>query len=92
MFLMAVATSIDALAVGLTFSMVPPEIVPGFGQTGNTMLSCLIICIETGILSAIGIRAGSWLGMKFKDKAQIAGGAVLILIGLRILLQHFGIL
>lgn len=92
MFLLAIATSIDALAVGLTFAVVPVEMTPYLGRTANTMLACLTICIETGVLSAIGIRAGSWLGEKFKDKAQIVGGVILILIGLRIIIQHFGIL
>lgn len=91
MFLLAVATSIDALAIGLTFAMVPVTIVPGAGGLVNTVIACGIICLITGSFSAFGIKAGSWLGMKFKDKAEIAGGVVLILIGLRILLQHFGL-
>lgn len=92
MLMMAIATSIDALAVGITFSMIPVEIVSSWTQSANTMLACLIICLETAAFSAVGIKAGAKLGEKFKDKAQIAGGAVLILIGLRILLSHFGIL
>lgn len=91
MFMLAVATSIDALAVGVTFSMVPVEIIPAVGHLANTAAACLIIAVETGIISAIGIGCGSWLGSKFKNWAEAAGGAVLILIGLKILLQHYGI-
>ena len=89
MFPLAVATSIDALAVGITFSVIPVEMFPG-GRFLNTFIACLIITLETGVLSGIGVKIGGIVGAKFKNKAQIAGGAVLILIGLRILLQSFG--
>lgn len=92
MFLLAVATSIDALAVGITFSVVPVTITPLFNTAWNTMLACLIITLETGILSAIGVKIGAIVGGRFKNHAQIAGGATLVLIGLRILLSHYGIL
>lgn len=92
MFLLAVATSIDALAVGLTFSMVPVTITAGLSRFGNTMLACGIICLETGIVSALGLRIGSIFGAKFKNKAEIAGGVILVLIGLRIIFSHYGIL
>lgn len=92
MFLMAIATSIDAAAVGVTFSVVPVSIVPDWSVTANTLLACLIICCETGVLSAIGIWCGSWLGEKFHSKAEIAGGIVLIFIGIRILASHYGLL
>lgn len=92
MFVLAVATSIDALAIGITFSMVPPVIVPGMSVLSNTLMACGIITVETGILSMIGVKIGSVFGDKFQNKAQIAGGIILILIGLRILLAHYGIL
>ncbi len=91
MFLLAIATSIDALAVGLTFAVVPVNMVPALSAFWNTMLACLIICLETGILSMIGVKIGAVFGARFKNKAQIAGGVILILIGLRIILSHYGI-
>lgn len=92
MFLLAIATSIDALAVGITFSMVPVEMFAGMSRFWNTVAACLIITLETGVLSAIGVKIGSIFGDKYKNKAQIFGGVVLILIGLRIILSHYGIL
>lgn len=92
MLLLAVATSIDALAVGLTFSVVPVSIISHISRFWNTMLACVIICVETGIISAAGIRIGGIFGAKFKNKAEIAGGMILVLIGLRIILSHYGIL
>lgn len=88
MLLLAVATSIDALAIGVTFSMIPAAIVPGWSPAANTMLACGIITVETGILSAAGIKIGEVFGAKFKNKAQIAGGVLLIVIGLRLLAGH----
>ncbi|MCF0246284.1 MAG: manganese efflux pump [Ileibacterium sp.] len=92
MFLLAVATSIDALAVGITFSMIPVEMFAGMNRFMNTLLACLIITFETGVLSAAGVKIGGIFGAKYKNKAQIAGGVVLILLGIRILLQHYGIM
>ncbi len=92
MFLLAVATSIDALAVGLTFSVVPVDMIGGLSVFWNTFLACLIICIETGLLSMLGVKIGSVFGSKLKDKAQIAGGVILILIGLKIILTHYHVL
>ena len=91
MFLLAVATSIDALAVGITFVAVPVKIIaaPVFG---NTVIACVIICATTFVFSATGVRVGSILGARFKSRAQAAGGTVLICIGLKILLEHFGII
>ena len=91
MFLMAVATSIDALAVGITFVAVPVKIIAA-PILVNTIVACLIICATTFIFSAIGVRAGSILGSRFESGAQAAGGIVLICIGLKILLEHFGII
>lgn len=92
MFVLAIATSIDALAVGITFSAVPVEMFAGMSRFANTMLACLVICMETFVLSAVGIKVGSVFQDKFGKKAQITGGVILILIGVRILLGHYGIL
>lgn len=80
--LMAVATSIDALAVGITFAFL--EV--------NVLIAIAIIGVTTFALCAIGVLVGHKFGAKFKDKASIAGGVVLILIGTKILLEHLGIL
>ena len=82
MLLLAVATSIDALAVGITFAFLDT----------NIYISVLLIGIITLILSLIGVKIGNKFGAKFQNKAEIIGGAILILIGLKILLEHLGIL
>lgn len=82
LFMMAVATSIDALAVGITFA---------FLKTSITAAVIVIGC-TTFILSFAGVCIGNRFGAAFKDKAQIAGGIVLILIGVKILLEHLGVL
>lgn len=92
MLLLAIATSIDALAVGLTFAVVPVILIPSWSQFFNTMLACFIICIETGIISAVGVKIGAIFGDKFEKKAELCGGMILIFIGLRIILTHYGIL
>lgn len=81
MFLMAVATSIDALAVGVTFAFLQVQIVPAVSFIG----------VITFICSAIGVKIGSLFGAKFKAKAEIFGGAILIIIGLKILLEGLGV-
>lgn len=91
MFLMAVATSIDALAVGITFALVPVRIVSA-GAMVNTLIAVIIIGITTFILSCVGVKIGNLFGTRYKSKAEFAGGLILILIGLKILLEHFGIL
>ncbi|MED9970589.1 MAG: manganese efflux pump MntP family protein [Ruminococcus sp.] len=75
---LAVATSIDALAVGVTFAFLDVSIVP----------AALCIGVTTFVLSAAGIRAGSVFGARFQSKAEIAGGIVLILMGVKILIEH----
>lgn len=75
---LAVATSIDALAVGVTLACLNVSILPAISLIGAT----------TFVLSAIGIKIGNVFGAKFKSKAEFAGGAVLILIGTKILLEH----
>ncbi|MDE6976862.1 MAG: manganese efflux pump MntP family protein [Lachnospiraceae bacterium] len=76
MFLLAVATSIDALAVGVTFAFLRVAVVPAVSFIG----------IVTFGFSAAGVKIGSVFGMKYKKKAEICGGVILILIGLKILL------
>lgn len=83
MFLMAVATSIDALAVGISLAMV--------GQV-NIWLSIGLIGLTTFSFSAAGVKIGSLFGATFEKKAQLAGGLILILIGGRILLEHLGVI
>ena len=73
---LAFATSIDALAVGVSFALIQV----------NLLVAVVLIGVTTFVLSAIGVKLGSVVGAKFKSKAEIAGGVVLILIGLRILL------
>ena len=79
---MAVATSIDALAVGITFAFLNADIT----------LSAVIIGVITFIVSAAGVKIGNVFGSKFKSKAELAGGIVLVLMGLKILLEHLGII
>ena len=80
--LLAVATSIDALAVGITFAFLKV----------NILLSVSVIGVTTFTLSVIGVIIGSKFGSKFKSKAEIAGGIILVAIGAKILLEHLGIL
>ena len=82
MVLLAVATSIDALAVGVTFAFLNVDIVPAVSFIG----------IITFALSMVGVKIGNVFGARFKSKAEIFGGIVLILIGGKILLEHLGIL
>lgn len=90
MLLLAIATSIDALAVGITFACVPVTILNA-GALINTFLACVIIACTTCVLSMAGVKVGNIFGTKYKNKAEFAGGVVLILIGLKIILEHFGI-
>ena len=82
MFLLAVATSIDALAVGVTFAFLKVAILP----------AVVFIGVVTFVCSAVGIKIGSIFGTKYKSKAELCGGIILILIGLKILLEGIGIL
>jgi len=79
---LAVATSIDALAVGITFAFLKV----------NIMLAIALIGIITFVISAIGIKIGKAFGDKLKNKADLLGGIVLIIIGIKILLEHLGVL
>ena len=82
MLTLAVATSIDALAVGVSFAFLAVDIIPAICFIG--------VC--TFILSAAGVKIGSVFGNRFEKKAEIAGGIILILMGLKILLEHLGVI
>ena len=79
---LAVATSIDALAVGVTFAFLRVSILPAVS----------FIAVVTFLLSALGVKAGSVFGLRYKSRAELAGGLVLILMGVKILLEHLGLL
>lgn len=91
MFLMAIATSIDALAVGITFACVPVNIIAA-SALANTLIAIIIIGITTFVLSCVGVKAGNLFGTCYKSKAEFAGGMILMCIGLKIMFEHFGIL
>ena len=78
MLALAVATSIDALAVGVTFAFLDVEIVPAVSMIGVT----------TFVLSAIGVKIGNVFGAKYKSKAELVGGIVLVVMGVKILIEH----
>ena len=82
MLVMAIATSIDALAVGIPFSSMGVNIVTAAAFIGAT----------TFVLSAIGVWVGNIFGAKYKSVAELAGGVILVLLGTQILLEHLGIL
>jgi len=82
MFLLAVATSIDALAIGITFAFLKINIIP----------AVCFIGIVTFIISFAGVKIGNVFGARYKNKAEIVGGVILILLGLKILLEHLGFL
>ena len=82
MSVLALATSIDALAVGVTLAFLKVDIVPAVSFIG----------VITFTLSLIGVKIGNLFGNRWKSKAEFAGGAILILIGLKILLEHLGAL
>ena len=81
MLLLAVATSIDALAVGVTFAFLQVEIIPAIAFIG----------VITFVLSTLGVKVGNVFGVKYKSKAELAGGVILIFMGFQILFEHLGI-
>lgn len=83
LLVLAVATSIDALAVGITFALLPEV---------NIAAAVSLIGVVTFLLSALGLKLGNVFGVKYKNRAEIAGGVILILIGTKILLEHLGVL
>lgn len=82
MLLLAIATSIDALAVGVTYAFLQVAIIPAV---------CFIGIITFG-LSVAGVKVGNLFGTRYKSKAELAGGIILILMGIKILLEHLGFL
>lgn len=82
MLVLAVATSIDALAVGVTFAFLNVNIIAAVS----------FIAVITFILSAVGVKVGNVFGTRYKSRAELAGGIILILLGTKILLEHTGIL
>ncbi len=82
MFIMAVATSIDALAVGVTFAFLDQ----------NMPLAVSLIGVTTFMLSMLGVKVGNLFGVKYKSKAEFIGGLILILLGAKIFLEHLGII
>lgn len=81
-FLLAIATSIDALAIGITFAFLKTDILS----------ATVVIGVITFICSVIGVFIGNKFGIKYKNKAEFAGGLILIIMGLKILLEHLNIL
>ena len=82
MFLLAVATSIDALAVGITFAFLRVDLLPAVCLIGAT----------TFVLSALGVKVGNLFGSRYKSRAELTGGILLILMGVKILLEHLEVL
>lgn len=80
LFILAIATSIDALAVGITFAFLNYPIIEAIS----------IIGITTFVISVGGVYVGNFFGSKYKNKAEFAGGFILVLLGIRILLSHLG--
>jgi putative Mn2+ efflux pump MntP len=78
MLMLAIATSIDALAVGVTFAFLKVQIIPAVSFIGATTFS----------LSIAGIKVGNVFGSRFKSKAEFSGGIILIVMGVKILFQH----
>lgn len=81
MVILSLATSIDALAVGVTFAFLKVEIIPAVS----------FIAIITFLLSVIGVKIGSVFGMKYKSRAEFSGGLILIAMGIRILIEHLNL-
>lgn len=82
MFMMAIATSIDALAVGITFVAVPVKVFSS-GKMINVLFAVAMIAVITCIISMIGVKIGNLFGTRYKSGSEIMGGTILIFIGLR---------
>ena len=82
LFLMAIATSIDALAVGVTFAFLETPIL-----SAVSLIGVITFCI-----SVAGVAVGCWFGARYKQRAEITGGVILVLLGTKILLEHLGLL
>ena len=85
MLLLAIATSIDALAVGVTFAFLLDSFV-------SVLLSALLIGCTTFIFSAAGVKVGNVFGIRYKSKAELVGGIILILLGIKILIEGLGMI
>lgn len=83
MFVMAVATSIDALAVGVTYALLPNV---------DIWLAVSLIGVITFAFSSLGVKFGAFFGARYKRFAELAGGSVLVLMGIKILIEHLGII
>ncbi len=86
MFMMAVATSIDALAVGITFVAVPVSVLDA-GNMMNVLLAVSVIAVVTFVISMLGVKIGNVFGVRYKSGAEVAGGTILIFIGLKTLIE-----
>ena len=82
LFLMAIATSIDALAIGVTFAFLEVQILE----------AASVIGVTTFVISLAGVAIGNYFGTRYQKRAEITGGVILILLGTKILLEHLGIL
>ena len=82
MLMLSVATSIDALAIGITFAFLDTAILPACGIIGTT----------TFCISVAGVAVGCWFGARYKKRAELTGGVILMLLGVKILLEHLGFL
>ena len=80
---LAVATSIDAMAVGITFALLPEV---------NILAAIALIGVITCVLSCVGLKAGNLFGLRYKSRAEIIGGVILMLMGAKILLEHLGLI
>ena len=87
MFLMAVATSIDALAVGITFVAVPVRAF-GEGKLQNTVFAVVVIAVITFLISALGVRIGNLFGSRYRSGSEVMGGTILIFIGMKTLIGY----
>lgn len=87
MIVLSIATSIDALAVGIAFSC-DGMCYKSNGIVLGIFASCALICITTFVLSALGTKLGKMLECRLKNRAEIAGGVVLIILGIKILIEH----
>lgn len=83
MFVMAIATSIDALAGGVAFAMIPDI---------NIWITVVAIGIVTFLMSAVGVKVGNLFGARFKSRAELAGGIILVLMGIKFLLEGLGLI
>ena len=88
MFLMAIATSIDALAIGITFACIPVNIIQATALL-NTVLAVIIIGITTFIISIAGVKIGNIFGNIYKNKSEFIGGIILILLGIKIIVEQY---